>query len=302
MAEQIPVKVIRLNGNTVKLGEFEPTDTFPVGHVPDIIDLNGVPLTDFNNHLAASNPHAITPAIIGSPATADFTVHQNTTNAHGVTALNINAIAVSEKGAVNGVATLDANNTVPIAQLPARAIPDFKVVADEAARLALTVQEGDQAKQLDTGVIWIYDGATWYQDPYPTSIFGEGFSYANEAAVSVTTSTTYQTKATLSFPTKTAQTYRYDWCYFWSHDSTTNDFEMRILMNGGLFLHHKQEAKDSAGSHGNTGTSQKHPAAGHDYYSPGQDETTEIKLQYRTDVSGQESSIWECRLSQYRVL
>lgn len=86
-------------------------------------------------------------------------------------------IESSEKGAANGVATLDANSKIPSAQLPALAITDVFVVADIAARDALTVgsgdgeiQEGDVVKVTDASAdpnvssgsaSYIYDGSAY---------------------------------------------------------------------------------------------------------------------------------------------
>lgn len=67
-------------------------------------------------------------------------------------------IASSEKGSANGVATLDANSLIPIAQIPPAALERLVVVADQAARFALTtatVQLGDTVKQTDTGVLYL---------------------------------------------------------------------------------------------------------------------------------------------------
>jgi len=66
-------------------------------------------------------------------------------------------ISSSEKGAVNGVATLDANSLIPINQIPPAALERLVIVADQAARFALTlatVQNGDTVKQTDTGVMY----------------------------------------------------------------------------------------------------------------------------------------------------
>ncbi len=92
------------------------------------------------------------------------------------------AIQSSEKGAVNGVASLDSGGKVPTAQIPASALPEVHVVADAAARLALTVQEGDEAIQTNDGSHWIYDGSSWHQ--YPTGTGGVvGPSSATDNAV-----------------------------------------------------------------------------------------------------------------------
>jgi hypothetical protein len=74
-------------------------------------------------------------------------------------------VPLTQKGAASGVATLDSGGLIPVAQIPPRSLPDMTVVADAAARIALTVQEGDEAKQLDDGSHWIYDGTAWHQYP-----------------------------------------------------------------------------------------------------------------------------------------
>lgn len=71
--------------------------------------------------------------------------------------LDSEKIAVSTKGAANGVASLDASGLVPVTQLPPAALERLVVVANQAARYALTtasVQNGDTIKQDDTGEMW----------------------------------------------------------------------------------------------------------------------------------------------------
>jgi hypothetical protein len=71
-------------------------------------------------------------------------------------ALN-NKLETSLRGAVNGLAELDASGKVPLAQLPAGALPILVMVADQAARFALTiaqVQNGDTVKQVDTNLMY----------------------------------------------------------------------------------------------------------------------------------------------------
>ena len=72
-------------------------------------------------------------------------------------------ITQDQLGTANGIPTLDGGGKIPSAQLPATAIPSVSVVADSTARLALTVEEGDEAIQTDDGSQWIYDGSTWIQ-------------------------------------------------------------------------------------------------------------------------------------------
>lgn len=76
-------------------------------------------------------------------------------------------VPLSQKGAANGVATLGADSKIPSSQLPAIAITDVHVVADIAARDALTVEEGDVAKVSNAGnglpKTYIYDGSIWIE-------------------------------------------------------------------------------------------------------------------------------------------
>jgi len=64
-------------------------------------------------------------------------------------ALVAGAIQSTAKGAINGVATLDGTGTIPASQLPAIAITNTSVVANETAMLALTAQVGDVAIRTD---------------------------------------------------------------------------------------------------------------------------------------------------------
>lgn len=66
-------------------------------------------------------------------------------------------VAASEKGAANGVPTLDANSLIPLSQIPPTAIERIILVADEVSRYLLTtadVQNGDTVKDVDTGLFW----------------------------------------------------------------------------------------------------------------------------------------------------
>lgn len=74
-------------------------------------------------------------------------------------------IPLNQKGAINGVATLDAGGKVPSAQMPAISLPEVHVVLDDTERLALDVQEGDEVIQTEDGYHYIYDGYDWFERP-----------------------------------------------------------------------------------------------------------------------------------------
>jgi hypothetical protein len=55
----------------------------------------------------------------------------------------------TQKGAVNGIATLGADSKIPTSQIPALALTNVQVAASQAAMLALTTQEGDVVVRTD---------------------------------------------------------------------------------------------------------------------------------------------------------
>jgi len=63
-----------------------------------------------------------------------------------------------QKGAANGIATLDSDSKVPYNQLPAIAITDTFVVASQAAMLAAAAQTGDVAVRTDLNKSYILGG------------------------------------------------------------------------------------------------------------------------------------------------
>jgi len=66
-------------------------------------------------------------------------------------------VPLAQKGAANGVATLDAGGKIPQTELPPIALNSLTIVADQAGRLALatTVEIGDAAKQTDNGKTYV---------------------------------------------------------------------------------------------------------------------------------------------------
>lgn len=71
-----------------------------------------------------------------------------------------NYIPLTQKGAANGVAPLDASSKIDAQYLPAIAITETFVVASEAEQLALTAQEGDVAIRSDLNRSYIHNGGT----------------------------------------------------------------------------------------------------------------------------------------------
>lgn len=295
MADRIPVVTKIAGTGNSGLAEMQVGETTPVGH---------------GGTGATTAPQAL--SNLGAASQTDLTNHQNnTSNPHNVTPAQIAAVANSSVGQPNGVAALDGGGKVPIAQIPAAAIPSMNVVADATARLALTVQEGDEAKQLDDGSHWIYDGTTWHMYPNPVlPVFGTQFQiqekYTVQTVVGAGTGAqfpfiTYTTMTTGNLP---AGTYRVGVYFLWNYDNVSYDFMSRIVINGTQEGEiHCHEPKDHAsgypGDPGSTGTNQRYPAYRVNY--PPLSGVSTIELQFKSNRSAVKGSIIEGVIELWRV-
>ena len=202
-----------LNNGTADLTKAESIELLTNATVFDLSDLNET-TTNIQNSLDGYTPNDVANqrwadstqqrqdlrnAADGYALDSDLDAHVgDTNNPHSVTKSqvglgnvdNVQQIPLTEKGAVNGVATLDAGGKIPSGQIPAVALPEVYVVADATARLALTVQEGDEAIQTDDGSHWIYDGSTWQKRPrtLPDNVTGPGS--ATDSAIALFDGTT----------------------------------------------------------------------------------------------------------------
>ena len=172
-----------LTANALLLVNYDPGLTGRVDFANNVSDgVNVTSATDVYNHIQDVSIHSplndtittvnnlwsadkIATEISTTFATppASLITYDNTLT--GLVALNVqDAIdeIYLEKGAPNGIATLDGTGKIPVAQIPAIGLPEVFIVLDTAARLALTVQEGDEAIETSTGDHYIYDGTTWF--------------------------------------------------------------------------------------------------------------------------------------------
>lgn len=69
-------------------------------------------------------------------------------------------VLTSSKGALNGVASLDAEGKIPAAQLPAVAVSSIFTVTSSIEQTDLDAQEGDFAIRTDLSSTWIHNGGT----------------------------------------------------------------------------------------------------------------------------------------------
>lgn len=94
-----------------------------------------------------------------------------------ITAVQLGGLAAAARGAVNGVAPLDAGAVIPSIHLPPIALTNSTPVASEAAMLALVAQGGDIAIRTDVQKNFILRAngnptvlADWYQLETPATV------------------------------------------------------------------------------------------------------------------------------------
>ncbi len=288
MADKKPVKPVPDVGSMSGLKEFEPGDSIGV------VD---------GGTGATTSPNAL--INLGAVSTITHDSHADSTvNPHSVTATQTGAIPTTEKAVANGVATLDGNGILTAAQRPTR--PGVTVVADATARIAQTVLEGHETKQLSDNSWWIYDGSVWIltDDGHTAgsgSVFGTEQYTLKDPTVATTTDTNYQLRATLNIPIVPAGNYRASWRYYYNHNKTNSDFLARVLLDGVVILHDiRVEPKDSSGSFGSTGSNQKILVCD---FEPGLVLTNAahtLELFYATSDDDDESSVWGVTLDIFR--
>ncbi len=156
-----------------------------VWHQTDIIthsDLSGVGSnthTQIDSHIADATRHrqindsanGTTDLWSASKISTQLAGKANTTHTHVAADVTdfisaADARITAQKGAANGIATLDAAGKIPSGQLPALAVTTVTVAADTATRNALSPNRGDVVKVVDSDgsghpQTYIYDGSVW---------------------------------------------------------------------------------------------------------------------------------------------
>jgi hypothetical protein len=164
MAQKYPVKVVAAGSS---LGEFEPADyvgiddggTGAITAAAARVALDVPSNQDLTDHETdTNNPHGVDLADVGGePANANIQAHiVDTGNPHGVDLADVGG----EPANANIQAHIaDTNNP------HGTPLPQVYLVADAAARIALSANEGDEAIQADDDSQWIWDGSAWHQRP-----------------------------------------------------------------------------------------------------------------------------------------
>lgn len=124
--------------------------------------------------LSDANAAALGGKAEASEVTEALTLVQ--TQMTGISTVANAALPASQKGAANGVASLDAQSKLLASQLPAIALVEYLgAAANQAAMLALVGQSGDWTVRTDLGTTWVITGsnpaqlASWTQLSYPTA-------------------------------------------------------------------------------------------------------------------------------------
>jgi hypothetical protein len=98
-----------------------------------------------------------------------------------------------------------------------------------------------------------------------------------------------------------AGTYRLEVSYGWNSDSNQIDFKSQVQQDSStLGEHHQQEAKDSAGTFGATGTNQRYYLT-RVYHLSLSAQSYTFTLDYSTETAGNEASMWDAYMSLWRM-
>lgn len=119
-----------------------------LGDTERLMFSNGVGWIDVTDQILGSAPVTSVNALIGDVVLDSDSISEGVTNRY-FTNSRADARINTQKGVVNGIASLDASGIIPTSQLPPLAITSTFVVASQAAMLALTAQEGDVAVRTD---------------------------------------------------------------------------------------------------------------------------------------------------------
>lgn len=139
---------------------------------------------------AAADTAEATTRASADTAEASTRATADTAETNARTTADAALIPLTQKAAANGVASLDANLKVPIAQLPPLSITETFVVGSQAAMLAANAQQGDVAIRTDINETFILAGSdatilsNWAQLLFPGG--GGGVSSVNTRTGAVT--------------------------------------------------------------------------------------------------------------------
>ena len=166
----------------------------------------------------------------------------------------------------------------------------------------------DAALPLD-GQYLAYNNGTGNWEPLTPPVYGTNFNVFTAATGSpqTTTANTYTDVINSSTSALEAGNYMVDISYSWNHNQNTNDFQSRFLFGGASVgvnsagELHRQESKDNAGSFEGTGSNQQYSFHKRYYVSGVTAGAKTVQLEFRSDVAGVESAIWDAVITVVRV-
>jgi hypothetical protein len=157
----------------------------------------------------------------------------------------------------------------------------------------------------DIVIVYVDDTSKW--QPYGDGgggggAFGTDVVMAQSTAVSVTTSTSLQTKLTAITPTLAGGNYRLEVSYGWNCDTSSDDFVAEVHQDGVLIGARQQsEPTDALGvSWENTGTDQRYYVT-RVFHLALSAQSYEFKVLWATSSPGDEASIWDVYMTLWRM-
>jgi hypothetical protein len=153
---------------TTEAWSIRPTAATPTVVLRDLVEVDSVPASAFQVKTVAG----VGPDVTGN---INLTAEDLALAGAGFVPQSTYNAFVATKAQPSGLASLDSDGLVPVAQLPPIALSEYLgAVASQAAMLALTGQRGDWCIRTDTGNTWVLKAepstllASWQKLETPT--------------------------------------------------------------------------------------------------------------------------------------
>lgn len=158
--------IIDDSGNVTGVASINTTSATEIGHLDGVTGPIQTQIDAVESDVAALTTRVDTAeADIDALETGKLDVGTTTTDIPEGTNLYYTDDRVDDridlqKGQASGLATLDSGSKIPTAQLPGLALTDVYTVANQAAQLALTAEEGDIAIRTDQSKTYAHNGGS----------------------------------------------------------------------------------------------------------------------------------------------
>lgn len=130
------------------------------------------------------------------------------------------------------------------------------------------------------------------------------YQYQESPWVNISTSTYWQNKLSFTTDELSPALYKVEWAYMWNANYTSSDIEVEVYIQNSVdgvatVFKHQQEAADSGGDFGSTGSNQRHSVS--NFITLPLQGVQTLVMKYRSNESGKQVSIWDAKIDIQKV-